>query len=84
MKKHVRVVLSITFIAYIFTSYFMLAHQVSLGQVVALILTGVITLWVYISSFKKRGYFFYYFLVDGLMFLSALLTGLAGIFTPAI
>lgn len=76
--------IGIIFIAYIFMCYFMLAHQVSLARVIALIITGLITIWVYLSSFKKRGYFFYYFLVDGLMFLSALLTGLAGVVTPTI
>jgi len=70
--------IGLIFISYIFISYCMLAHQVSLAQVIALVITGLVTIIVYLSSLKKRGYFFYYFLVDGLMFLSALLTGLAG------
>jgi len=70
--------IGLIFLVYIFISYFMLAHQVSMPQVIALIITGMVTIFVYINSLKKRGYFFYYFLVDGLMFLSALLTGLAG------
>jgi len=70
--------IGLIFIGYIGTSYFMLTYQVSMAQVIALIITGLVTIFVYISSLKKRGYFFYYFLVDGLMFLSALLTGLAG------
>ena len=67
------------FIAYIGFSYYLGASQVTIPQVIALILAGVITLPVYILSLQKRGYLFYYFLVDGLMFLSALLTGMAGI-----
>ncbi len=67
------------FIGYMLTSYFMLAHQVSLALVIALMVAGLMTIFVYVSSFKKRGYFFYYFLVDGLMFLSALLTVLAAL-----
>lgn len=66
------------FAGHLFISYLMLAQQVSTGRVIALIITGLITFFVYISSLKKRGYFFYYFLVDGLMFLSAVLTELAG------
>lgn len=67
------------FVSYLAISYSLRAYQVSLLQVAALIVAGIITLFIYISSFKKRGYLFYYFIVDGLMFLSALLTGLAGL-----
>jgi len=70
------------FIGYIFSTYLMLPQQVSLARIIALVITGLVTIFVYISSLKKRGYFFYYFAVDGLMFLSALLTGLAGLVTP--
>ncbi len=65
------------FIGYMLISYSMLAQQVGMGRVIALFITGLVTIFVYIRSFKKRGYFFYYFLVDGLMFLSAVLTELA-------
>ncbi len=68
------------FTAYILVSYSMQSYGVSMPEVAALILTGLVTLFVYISSLKKKGYLFYYFLVDGMMFLSALLTGLAGLF----
>lgn len=46
-------------------------------QAVAMQAVTVITYLVYLMSSKKRGYFFYYFLVDGLMILSAIITGLA-------
>ncbi len=67
------------FIGYLVVSYSLNAYQVTILQVLALILAGVATLIVYIASLQKRGYLFYYFLVDGLMFFSALLTGLASI-----
>lgn len=66
------------FISYLLISYLLNAFEVPVLQIAALMVTGIITLCVYISSLKKRGYVFYYFLVDGLMFLSALLTWLAG------
>ncbi len=65
------------FISYLLISYLLNAFEVPVLQIAALMVTGIITLCVYISSLKKRGYVFYYFLVDGLMFLSALLTWLA-------
>lgn len=48
-----------------------------LPQLVAFTCTGVVIWFVYRLSFKKQGYLFYYFLVDGLMLVSAGLTFLA-------
>lgn len=48
-------------------------------QLLAFIFTGVIVWVVYRLSFKKKGYFFYYFLVDGLMLLSAAFTFIAAL-----
>ena len=72
--------IGLIFIGYSWISFSMSAYGILLPQVIALLLTGCITIGVYTSSMKKRGYLFYYFLVDGLMFLSALLTGLATIY----
>jgi 4-hydroxybenzoate polyprenyltransferase len=55
-------------------------NGLSLSESVALFLITIICFFVYLFSFQKRGYFFYYFLVDGLMILSAVLTALANIF----
>jgi hypothetical protein len=49
------------------------------AQLIAFILNGVLVWWVYRLSLKKRGYYFYYFGVDGLMLLSALTHFLATI-----
>lgn len=54
-------------------------HGVTLKQRIALQLASIATLIVYFFSTKKQGYLFYYFLVDGMMFLSALLVTLASI-----
>lgn len=67
------------FLGYTWVSYSLKAYPITISQVAALIIAGLITIFVYILSLQKRDYFFYYFGVDGLMFLSALLTGLASI-----
>ncbi|MEO6721629.1 MAG: hypothetical protein ABIN67_14775 [Ferruginibacter sp.] len=66
-------------VAYIIAAWALKFYGIALSHIAALIGMGGITLWVYISSFKKRDYIFYYFLVDGLMFLSGLLTLLVSI-----
>jgi hypothetical protein len=70
---------ALVFVVYALVTWALLKQQVSLAQVVALLSGGAITVWVYFLSLNKRGYIFYYFIVDGMMFLSALLTGLASI-----
>jgi len=52
---------------------------ISLLQSLALQMAALAALLTYFSSLRNRGYIFYYFVVDGLMFLSALLTTLASI-----
>ncbi|MBS1512641.1 MAG: hypothetical protein JST86_17485 [Bacteroidetes bacterium] len=48
-------------------------------QIIALLITGVVTAMVYFFSLKKQGYYFYYFVVDGMMLFSALATYVASI-----
>lgn len=67
------------FVTYLYVSYSLKAYAVTLPEIAGLIVTGVATVLVYVSSLKKRGYLFYYFLVDGLMCFSALLTALGSI-----
>lgn len=66
-------------ICYLVVVYLLHSFDISTSQVTALMLSGFVTMIVYIISLKKRGYLFYYFLVDGLMLFSALLTCLASI-----
>ena len=49
------------------------------AQLAAFLVTGILTFIVYRLSLNSRGYYFYYFLVDGLMLFSALATFVASI-----
>ncbi len=71
--------IGIILLIYILISIGLGSYEIPLLQVLSLVVTGLVTAWVYIRSLKKRGYVFYYFEVDGLMFLSGLLTLLASI-----
>ena len=64
-------------IIYGFICFTMMVSGFTLPHIFSLICTAIITVFFYLFSFKKRGYLFYYFFVDGLMLLSALLTALA-------
>ena len=66
-------------LAYILAAYALKFYGVAIPHITALITMGAFSLWFYIISFKNKDYIFYYFLVDGLMFLSGLLTLLASI-----
>jgi hypothetical protein len=67
------------FAAYIINGIVLRAYYDDPVQIIALLVTGVITAVVYFFSLQKQGYFFYYFLVDGLMLFSALATYVASI-----
>ncbi|MCW3092519.1 MAG: hypothetical protein JWP81_3588 [Ferruginibacter sp.] len=69
----------VIFIAYASVSFAMRSYNITNNQVTALVVSGFVALYVYYRSMQKRGYIFYYFVVDGLMFFSALLTGLASL-----
>jgi hypothetical protein len=64
------------FIAYIING---ILYYDELMQIIALLVTGAFTAIVYLLSLKKQGYFFYYFLVDGLMLFSAIAAYVASI-----
>lgn len=70
-------IMLITFLVYILAGLLLRINFTTRYQVLAFIFTGIITFYVYILSIKKRNYFFYYFLVDGLMLISSLLTFIA-------
>ncbi len=67
------------FIGYIVNGIFLRVYFDDIAQLIALFITGLVTLIVYRYSQKKQGYFFYYFLVDGMMLFSALATYVASI-----
>lgn len=60
-------------------NFFFGKHGISNSQVLALQLSSLATLAVYFYSLKKPGYFFYYFIVDGMMILMTVLTTIASI-----
>lgn len=67
------------FIALFVLNFVLGTLGITLAQRIALQLASFATLVVYFYSTKKQGYLFYYFVVDGLMFLSALLVTIASI-----
>jgi 4-hydroxybenzoate polyprenyltransferase len=60
-------------------SFFLYKNGLSLLEAISLFVITLICFFVYLLSLQKRGNVFYYFWVDGLMVLSAILTGLASI-----
>jgi 4-hydroxybenzoate polyprenyltransferase len=73
------IVIAVVLILYAGTSAALYWQGIGALQVAALFVTGIVTGWMYFRSLRQQGYLFYYFLVDGLMFLSGLLTLLATI-----
>jgi len=74
------IVFTVMWLAYCYTCYVLYLLHIDGYFVWALAIAGSCTLGVYMAALQKRGYLFYYFLVDGLMFLSAVCTGVADYF----
>lgn len=74
-----RYIMFLLFIAYLVNGILLRTYFHEILQIAALLITGVLTLIVYVYSQRKQGYFFYYFLVDGLMLFSSLATYVASI-----
>jgi 4-hydroxybenzoate polyprenyltransferase len=75
----VQYIMFVIFAAYIVNGIALRIYYDEPVQVIPLLITGAVTAIVYFLSLKKQGYFFYYFLVDGLMLFSALATYVASI-----
>ena len=73
-------IIYVVFILYLVMGLLLRYHFNDKPQMFAFLLTGAVVWWVYTLSLKKQGYLFYYFLVDGLMLVSATLTLIAGFF----
>ena len=71
--------MALVLLGYIWATLKMTVYQVNSWHVAALIIAGLITQFIYVLSLQKRGYLFYYFVVDGLMFLSAMFTGIVAV-----
>jgi hypothetical protein len=78
--RTLKIIIAIVFILYAFTGVWVRIYFKDNPQVIAFAITGIIVWIAYRFSFKKQGYFFYYFLVDGLMMVSAAATYIAAFF----
>ena len=76
--KILNTIIYTVFILYFIMGLMLRYHFNDKPQMFAFLITGGIVWWVYTLSLKKQGYLFYYFLVDGLMLVSATLTFIAG------
>ncbi len=78
-RKTLQFIMATVFMLYLATGFLLRYYFNDNAQVIAFLITGLLTLLVYRLSLKKQGYFFYYFLVDGLMLFSAAATYVASI-----
>ena len=69
--KTLDTIIYIVFISYFIMGLLLRYHFNDKPQMFAFLITGGFVWWVYTLSLKKQGYLFYYFLVDGLMLVSA-------------
>ena len=75
----IRFIMLAIFTVYIINGILLRVYFHEPMQIPALIMTSLVTAFVYMLSVKKQGYLFYYFGVDGLMLFSALASYLASI-----
>ncbi len=78
-RKALQMIMGLFFILYMTTGFILRFYFDNNAQIVAFIITGLLTYIVYRFSLRKQGYFFYYFLVDGLMLFTSLATYVASI-----
>lgn len=67
------------FSGYFISGIFLRFYFAETGQVIAFFLSFLMLMGIYLLSFKKQGYFFYYFLVDGMMLFSSLASFIASL-----
>ena len=77
--RMLRLIIASAFLLYLCAGLLLRVHLNDHRQLAAMVVTGLVTLLVYRMSLQQRGYFFYYFGVDGLMLFSALATYVATI-----
>ncbi|MFN0081103.1 MAG: hypothetical protein ACKVOM_01165, partial [Ferruginibacter sp.] len=76
-SEKLTVIINIVFVAYFIMGLLLRYHFNDKSQMFAFLITGGFVWFVYTRSRKKQGYLFYYFLVDGLMLISAVASYLA-------
>ena len=70
-SKTLNTIIYIVFVSYFIMGLLLRYHFNDKSQMFAFLITGGFVWWVYTLSLRKQGYLFYYFLVDGLMLVSA-------------
>ena len=70
-------IMIVVFVLYIIAGILLRYYFDDNAQVMAFLITGIFTFYIYKMSLSKRGYVFYYFIVDGLMLFSAIATFVA-------
>ena len=70
-KKKLSITIGVVMVFYLISGLFVRYYFHDDGQLIAFGITGLIVWLVYKRSLKPQGYIFYYFLVDGLMLVSA-------------
>ena len=78
-KRILGIIMTFLFFTYLAAGFLLRYYFEDNAQVAAFFVTGIVVLAVYRLSLQKQGYFFYYFLVDGLMLFSATATIVASI-----
>ncbi len=79
-KQSVNLIMVIIFFLQLFVIIFFLKYKLENSQAIVLFTTAVLSIGCYfLSAIKERSYYFYYFLVDGLMLFSAIASYIATI-----
>lgn len=76
-KMNLRIILAFVYILHILSALLFCFYFANIIQAVAFIFVGIVFWILYAQSLKNKSYVFYYFLVDGLMLLSAVVSYLA-------
>lgn len=79
-QQQLNTIIHIVFLCYFVMGLILRYHFNDKPQMFAFLITGAFVWQVYNLSLKKRAYLFYYFLVDGLMLVTALGTFIASFF----
>ena len=78
-EKNLNRMILVVFLLLLLSCFLLFQYQFEMRYFLALIITALGTLWAYAMSLKKRGYYFYYFIVDGMMLFSAVVSYLLSI-----
>lgn len=76
-KRSLDIIINLAFFLYVFAGMMVRYYFKDDMQIIAFAFTGLLVWIVYRLSLKPRKYIFYYFLVDGLMLISAAFTWIA-------